>query len=56
MLQKAKQLYAEAIAQEELAGDFSTALDLYHEVLIYAPDPSSAYHKKAKEKIEKLEL
>jgi len=56
MEQRAKELYAEAIAQEELAGDFSTALDLYHEVLIYAPNPESTYHKKAKAKIEKLSL
>lgn len=56
MNKRAKELYAEAIAQEELAGDFSTALDLYHEVLLYAPNPEGTYHKKAKSKIEKLEF
>jgi|GEM_PF-5564155 len=52
---KAKQLYAEAIAQEELAGDFGAALDLYHEVLVYAPDSDNTYHNKAKGKIAKLQ-
>jgi hypothetical protein len=56
MLEKAKQLYAEAIAQEELAGDYATALDLYQEVLTYAPDPNSQYHRKAKTRIDNLQL
>lgn len=56
MDQRARELYADAVAQEELVGDFSTALDLYHEVLLYAPEPQSEYHKKARAKIQKLEL
>ena len=56
MLQKAKELYAEGLAQEELAADPAAALDLYQEVLQYAPEPSDRYHQKAKEKIDKLQF
>jgi hypothetical protein len=56
MDKKARELYADALAQEELAGDPAAALDLYREVLRYAPDKSNKYHQKAQEKIGTLQL
>ena len=56
MDKKARELYADALAQEELAGDPAAALDLYKEVLKYAPDPSNKYYQKAKAKIDNLQL
>lgn len=56
MDKKARELYADALAQEELAGDPAAALDLYKEVLKYAPDPSNKYNQKSREKIEALQL
>ena len=56
MDKKARELYADALAQEELAGDPAAALDLYKEVLRYAPDKSNKYHQKAQEKIGSLQL
>ncbi|MEZ4704647.1 MAG: FHA domain-containing protein [Bdellovibrionota bacterium] len=53
---RAKELYAEGLAQEELAADPASALDLYQEVLKYAPDSSDRYHQKAQEKIRKLQI
>jgi hypothetical protein len=56
MDKKAREIYADALAQEELAGDPAAALDLYKEVLKYAPDKSSKYNQKASEKISSLQL
>ena len=56
MYKKARQLYADGLAQEQLAGDLPAALDLYKEVLKYAPESSDEYHIKAKSKIEALQL
>lgn len=56
MEKKARELYADALAQEELAGDPAAALDLYKEVLKYAPDTSNKYYIKAKQKIDNLQL
>jgi pSer/pThr/pTyr-binding forkhead associated (FHA) protein len=56
MEKKARELYAEGLAQEELAGDPTAALDLYREVLRYAPEAGSRYNQKAKEKIANLEM
>lgn len=56
MDKKARELYADALAQEELAGDPAAALDLYKEVLKYAPDKSNKYNQKAQEKISSLQL
>ena len=56
MDKKAREIYADALAQEELAGDPAAALDLYKEVLKYAPDKSSKYNQKAQEKINSLQL
>ncbi|MCC7460319.1 MAG: hypothetical protein IT286_03355, partial [Proteobacteria bacterium] len=56
MDKKARELYADALAQEELAGDPAAALDLYKEVLRYAPDKSNKYNQKATEKIGSLQM
>ena len=56
MDKKARELYADALAQEELAGDPAAALDLYKEVLKYAPDKSNKYNQKAQAKIGTLQL
>lgn len=53
---RAKTAYAEGIAQLELAEDPAAALDKFEEALKYSPDPESEYHRKAKTKIEALEL
>lgn len=56
MTERAKAAYQEGLAQQQLAEDPAAALDRYQEVLKYAPDPESEYHKKAKKKIEELQL
>lgn len=56
MEKKARELYADALAQEELAGDPAAALDLYKEVLKYAPDKSNKYNQKAQAKINSLQI
>ena len=54
LLAQAKKRYMEGITFLEVAEDSDAALERFEEVLKYAPDKSSEYHKKARKKITEI--
>ncbi|HLG18204.1 MAG TPA: FHA domain-containing protein [Bdellovibrionota bacterium] len=55
MLARAKQLFHEGIAYQELLEDPSAAVEKYQEVLRYSPDPGNELNRKALQRIHELE-